>query len=505
MIRRWRHALWQRWLDRIRRGGPRAAWTRLTQHALTALARIPLMAVSANHCLGQVHAAAGDQQEAVRYYERALASGRVRDPTLYHHRGIALAALGRYPEAEASLLQAVERKPWAWWSYNALGGLMLQQNRLPEAESFFRTTLALNDADPWAHYHLFVSENARVGREEALNNWLTAVLAAPQMAELPIDIGILWVERGDFTVEHTEKLRQLVDRYPRSQEVRFLLGCLLSQLGQVREASESLVQYMTHAWEQGCRTRAEPPTPVKDPEFLIIGTGKSGSSALYDYLIDHPLICPAVVKEVNFWTTYYSHGYEWYRACFMPIPASAPQITGEGSICSLWHEEAPHRVAAFRQDMKLLLILRDPVSRAYSDYHMRKRLGRPVPQWELFVQQELEIYPQCPLETDELPRSDGEGSLLLGGAVLPFLKRWLQYFPAEQFLILRSEDLSRDVSGTVNIAYKFLGLPPHQLTTTARSNVGSYPPLSPALELRLRQWYQPHQRALAEFLATEMA
>jgi hypothetical protein len=284
-----------------------------------------------------------------------------------------------------------------------------------------------------------------------------------------------------------------------------MLGCLLSQAGEPAAASECLAQYMTQAWEQNYGRKRTPGESVKDPEFLLIGTGKGGSTALYDYLVDHPLVCPAVVKEVDFWTSYFSYGYAWYRACFMPIPASAAQITGEGSIRCLWHDEAPARVAAFRPDMKLLLIIRDPVARAFSDYHMRRRLGHPVPPWEQFVEQELQRYPRCPLEVDELPRAHGEGSLLLGGAVLPFLKRWLQYFPAHQFLVLHNEDLSRDLAGTVNLAYKFLGLPPHELTTTARSNTGDYTPLSPELEVRLRQWYQPHQKALSEFLATEMA
>jgi tetratricopeptide (TPR) repeat protein len=438
-------------------------------------------------------------------YERALARCRGRDPNLYHHQGIALMAQGRYLEAEASLLRSVDQKPWAWWSYKALGELMQQQSRLPEAESYFRRTLALNNAEPWAYYHLYEVEHATVGREVALEHWLDAVLAAPQMPELPLNIGLLWLEQGNYTLEHIAKLRRVADRYPHSQEVRFFLGCLLSQLGHAGAASEYLTQYMAQAWQRDYKPSPIPPQPVKDPEFLIIGTSKSGSSALYDYLVDHPLICPAVVKEVDFWTTYYNNGYAWYRACFMPIPASAAQITGEGSIRSLWHEDAPQRVAAFRPDMKLLLILREPVARAYSEYHMHKRLGEPLPEWEELVTRELAMFPQCPLEPNDLPQHYSEQSLLVNGAVLSFLKRWLQYFPAQQFLILRSEDLSRNVAGTVNLAYQFLGVPPHQPRSTARSNVGSYPPLSPALEQRLRQWYQPHQNALAEFLATEMA
>jgi tetratricopeptide (TPR) repeat protein len=502
LIGRWRHRLWRYWLARCTQS---AALNNATKRALLALAHVPGRAFTAFYCAGQLCAAAGDQPSAIELYQRALGTGTVRDPTLYHQLGVALMALGRYAEAEAQLLQSIAHKPWAWWSCKALGELMLQQSRLAEAEGWLRRTLELNTADPWVYYHLFVSERARVGWEAALDSWLDAILAAPQMAELAVDIGILWVEPGDFTLEHTRKLRQVADRYPDNQQVRFLLGCLLSQLGEATAASETLAKYMAHAWEQGYGTRADPRRPVKDPEFLIIGTGKGGSTALYDYLVDHPLVCPAVVKEVNFWTTYFSHGYAWYRACFMPIPAGAPQITGEGSIASLWHDQAPSRVAEFRPDMKLLLIIRDPVARAWSDYQMRRRLGHNLPAWEALVERELQQFPQCPLSPEDLPGASCKGSVLLEGAVLPYLKRWRRHFTARQFLVLRNEDLSRDVQHTVDIAYDFLGLPRHTLSSTARSNVGNYAALSPAVEQRLRDWYQPHQDALSNFLATEMA
>jgi tetratricopeptide (TPR) repeat protein len=510
LLRRWRYALWSRWLERYSR---RQAKAQYALPVLSVLARFPGVGVTANHYRGQLHAAIGDQQQAVKYYQQALANGPARDPTLHHHLGIALLALGRYPEAEASLGQAIERKPSAWWSYNALGELMLLQGRWPEAEHLFRKTLALNNAEPWAYYHLYEAEHVRLGREAALDNWLDAILAAPQMPALHLNSGMVWVEQGDYTAEHIEKLTRIAQRYPRSPDVLFLMGCLLSKRGEGSAATRYLARYMAQSWEQqssgkiNVQPTAKPtaPEPVKDPEFLIIGTSKSGSSALYDYLVDHPLVCPAVVKEVNFWTTYFNFGFEWYRACFMPIPASAAHISGEGSIRSLWHQQTPQRVASFRPDMKLLLILREPVARAYSEYHMRKRLGEDLPPWETLVAQALDVLPHCPLETDDLPERYDMNNVLLNGAVLPFLKRWRKYFPAKQFLVLRSEDLARDVTGTVNLAYTFLGLPPHRLSATARVNVGSYPPLAHELERRLRLWYQPHQGALSEFLAREMA
>ena len=82
MLRRWRHALWQRWLQRCANS---ALQTQLSIGGLLALSRLPGMAVSANHALGQIYAANGDHRKAVHCYEQALAQCPARDATLYHH------------------------------------------------------------------------------------------------------------------------------------------------------------------------------------------------------------------------------------------------------------------------------------------------------------------------------------------------------------------------------------------------------------------------------------
>lgn len=494
--------MWQRWLERCAYSSAARSASRT---ALLILARIPGLAFFSYHSVGQLYAAAGNARAAVQFYDQALACPRIADPTIYHHRGVALAVLHRQGEAEANFLQSIAFKPWAWWSYKALGQTMLKLGRWQEAQAYFERVLSLHGTDPWSHYHLFEAQRLTSGRALALENWLDRVLAAPPMPELHVRVGLLWTEDFEPTSAQLDKLQQVSDRYPDCLEVGYVWGCLLGRAGRTAEATERLRDFMRRAWQQSQALPGEPSAPIKDPEFVIIGLAKSGSTALYDYLVDHPLVCPAVVKEVYFWDRHHDYGWEWYRSCFMPIPATAPQITGDGSVTSLWHGDAPRRVFEFREDMKLLVILRDPVARAYSDYHMRKRLGHDLAPWETLVQEEMDRYPRCPLTPDELPLSDVTEGLLMQGAALPLLKRWRRHFPARQFLVLRNEDLSVDVQRTVNAAYAFLGLPPHQLTTTTRRNVGEYPPMSSELAQTLREWYRPHQEALERFLATEMA
>src|SRR5262245_9795313 len=105
------------------------------------------------------------------------------------------------------------------------------------------------------------------------------------------------------------------------------------------------------------------------PDFLIIGAQKAGTSSLYAYLVQHPQILRASMKEVHYVSTEYHRGTAWYRQQF---PRSSkvnnrsrrlnkPVITGEASPYYLFHPHAPQRIAALLPNVKLIVILRDPV------------------------------------------------------------------------------------------------------------------------------------------------
>ena len=119
------------------------------------------------------------------------------------------------------------------------------------------------------------------------------------------------------------------------------------------------------------------------PTFLIIGAQKSGTTSLHRYLSKNPAVLLASPKEVRYFHRNHERGDRWYRAQF-PLRAHArlteftvgskPAI-GEASPIYLFDPRAPGRVHAFDPSMKLIALLRDPVDRAYSHFHMQLRWG----------------------------------------------------------------------------------------------------------------------------------
>ena len=111
------------------------------------------------------------------------------------------------------------------------------------------------------------------------------------------------------------------------------------------------------------------------PSFLIVGAQRCGTTSMYKTLSQHPLVLPAVLhKGAHYFDTGYGHGPAWYRGHFpllatarraAPSPDRLP-VTGESSPYYMFHPLAGQRIAADLPGVKLLVLLRDPVERAYS-------------------------------------------------------------------------------------------------------------------------------------------
>src|SRR5207248_7427804 len=119
------------------------------------------------------------------------------------------------------------------------------------------------------------------------------------------------------------------------------------------------------------------------PDFLIIGTQRGGTTSLYRYLKAHPCIGATSNKDLHFFDRRFHKGLSWYRSHFPTKleKAYAEQlrrltlVTGEASPSYLFHPHAPKRVAQVLPHVKLIVLLRNPVSRAYSQYHHAVELG----------------------------------------------------------------------------------------------------------------------------------
>lgn len=247
------------------------------------------------------------------------------------------------------------------------------------------------------------------------------------------------------------------------------------------------------------------------PDFLIIGAQKGGTTTLYETLCRHPNVAKASRKEVHYFEGRdYRRGTMWYRAHFPTAiyrSFSGRRLTGEATPL-MHHVRPPQRIAALMPHVKLIALLRNPVDRAFSHYHKNVRRGAESLSFEDAIAAEPKRL-EGELErtvADEDYTSDAYSvfSYLARGVYVDQLRRWLEWFPREQLLVLKSEDFFADPARTYGQVLEFLGLPgvPLQLETR---NVGGYgDDLSPATRAALAAYFRPHNQRLYELLGRDL-
>jgi hypothetical protein len=242
------------------------------------------------------------------------------------------------------------------------------------------------------------------------------------------------------------------------------------------------------------------------PDFAIIGAQRCGTTFLYDLLTQHPQVEPATKKEVHYFDLHFSRGTGWYRSHFPPRKEGV--ITGEASPYYLFHPHAAGRMAKVVPRARLIMLLRDPVERAYSHYHHQVRRGDEPLGFEEAVEAEetrLRGERERILE-DEHYRGFvyQHFSYLSRGIYVDQLVQWSRYFGGDQTLVLKSEDLFDRTPDALEPVLRFLGLPDWKPEDSRPCFQGSYPPMKPATRERLREYFEPHNRRLYEYLGVDL-
>lgn len=209
-------------------------------------------------------------------------------------------------------------------------------------------------------------------------------------------------------------------------------------------------------------------TPVRIlPDFLIIGAQKCGTTSLYNNLIKHPHVVQALRKEIHFFDINYKKGVTWYQAHF---PSSIYKIylkqiyrkkiiAGEATPYYIFHPLSPERIFKIVPRVKLIVLLRNPVDRAYAHYQLSVRLGHENLSFEDAIQNEMgrlnseveRIYNNC----NYYSFNHQHFSYLSRGYYMEQLRKWHHYFSREQILILKSEDFYLDPSSAFKQVYVF--------------------------------------------------
>jgi hypothetical protein len=238
------------------------------------------------------------------------------------------------------------------------------------------------------------------------------------------------------------------------------------------------------------------------PAFLGIGTQKGGTTTLQRLLEQHPQAWLPPAKELQFFSLHYALGPEWYAEQFA---AAAPeQICGDITPYYLFHPQAPQRIARLLPDVKLIVLLRDPVERTLSQVFHARRLGfEPLPLEQALAAetQRLAGAEAVLAAADGRHRSHQEHSYLARSRYGQQLERYEQLFRADQLLLLRSEDLFEDMGAVWRRVLAFLELeaiPVPQGLAPANAGRGEAAAVPEAVRLNLRQQLAPTYRVMEE-------
>jgi len=244
------------------------------------------------------------------------------------------------------------------------------------------------------------------------------------------------------------------------------------------------------------------------PDFIIIGAQRCGSTSLYNYLIEHPGILPGLMKEVHFFDNHYKKGVNWYRSFFPRSTSMRNQdnnhqqrfITGEATPYYLFYPHAPRRIHTTIPDIKLIILLRNPVERAYSHYQHEVRLGVENLTFAEAIEREKLDMPDeaAKILRDENYRSFSHQnySYLSRGIYIEQLELWNRYFSMDSVLVLKSEDLFTNPGKAVEQTCDFLGVTIKTSSKFQIHNSLPYQDMEPETHKLLTEYFEPYNDRL---------
>jgi hypothetical protein len=249
------------------------------------------------------------------------------------------------------------------------------------------------------------------------------------------------------------------------------------------------------------------------PDFLVIGAQRTGSSTVYNSLIQHPSVMPAIYKEIHYFDINFWRGVKWYKSHF-PLTTrrriirslSGRQIiTGEASPYYLFHPAVPQRIRRILPDAKFIVLLRNPVNRAYSHYHFMVAKGHEHLTFEDAIRVESDRLKDIDDEHFNDPNffsaSHRRYSYLARGRYAEQLRNWFKWFSKEQFLIVQSESLFNNAHEVLQEVGAFLNLSAPSSLIVA--NKGSYSKMSVQTRKQLLAYFEPYNQNLFDLLGRQ--
>ena len=275
--------------------------------------------------------------------------------------------------------------------------------------------------------------------------------------------------------------------------------------------------YRTIAWRNARRLSKLAMRPTARlralPNYLIVGAQRAGTTSLHHYLSQSPAVVPPpLAKGIHWFDVDYHRSEQWYRAQF-PLQRTLRAVgdrvgglavTGEASPYYLFHPAVPSRIAQHLPTVRILVVLRDPVGRAWSHYHHELARGFETLAFAEAIKAESS---RLAGEAERLLRDEAARSMshqhhsyISRGLYAEQLERLFDAVDRTRVMIIDSGDLRRDPDGVCAHIAEFLGIPRWRLDERTAHNARRYDSIPGELAASLRERFEEPDAQLAELL-----
>jgi hypothetical protein len=249
------------------------------------------------------------------------------------------------------------------------------------------------------------------------------------------------------------------------------------------------------------------------PNFFIVGAPKAGTTSLYHYLSQHPDVYMSPIKEPNYfaaevraeniepqWQAWAQQGNEslqqylrgsmrekrfgglvsnWSDYLKLFQNANGEKAIGEASVCYLWSRTAARNIASTTCNAKIIMVLRNPVDRAFSQY--KQAVANGLVGWSFREQ----VRRSLDRNTDKL---DLLNPFLEYGLYHDQVERFMQLFPAENLRIYLYEEYRRAPAETLADVFRFLEVDPQFVPDMSKKHLQTRMPRFVWASHKLRQY-----------------
>ena len=248
------------------------------------------------------------------------------------------------------------------------------------------------------------------------------------------------------------------------------------------------------------------------PDFLVIGAKRCGTTSLFYHLPEHPCIPKSSHDNMGFFNDNYHLGVNWYKSFFPTIFTRNKIKSKFGNFLAfdvtttyMEEESTANNVYQTKPNMKIIVILRNPVDRTYSHFLKNVREKVEKRNFESAVEENMGRMKKESYEQHETKPKFivDENNYLKKGLYALQLRHWLKIFPRENILIVSTEEFESDQQAIYNKIFKFLNISQFKVKNTEKMEKGSYPPMKSETRNLLLDYFRSHNQELFELINME--